>query len=261
MYDLPFQICEPLSNNAFSFDQRAAARTDTPQIHVPALIEAQIRADGSIAELQTGTETVFEDHDGDRLINSTGLRNFIKTTHPKSRAPIYIFDNHNHAFYFWHIERNAGTIPNNIELVHIDQHKDTRQPPRDLYPEESRDEKKLFKYTNEILNVGNFIPPAIKTGLISSVINVDSADTLDRIPQALDGARTANAEPKTINQQCFILDLDMDFFAPELDYIDNNKKIKIIRDLLPHAALITIATSPFFMDQQKAISLLRQLFS
>lgn len=46
-----------------------------------------------------------------------------------------------------------------------------------------------------------------------------------------------------------VLNLDIDIFAPELDYINPEKKIRIIRNLLKKCQLVTIATSPFFIDQ------------
>jgi hypothetical protein len=57
-----------------------------------------------------------------------------------------------------------------------------------------------------------------------------------------------------------ILNLDLDFFAPEMDFIDEEKKISLIRYLIPQVKCITIATSPFFIDQGLAIEKLRKIF-
>jgi hypothetical protein len=46
-----------------------------------------------------------------------------------------------------------------------------------------------------------------------------------------------------------ILNLDLDFFAPEMDFIDEEKKVRLIRNLLPKVKYVTIATSPYFIDQ------------
>jgi hypothetical protein len=46
-----------------------------------------------------------------------------------------------------------------------------------------------------------------------------------------------------------ILNLDLDIFAPELDHISAEKKVKIIKNLLKRAKYVTIATSPFFIEQ------------
>jgi hypothetical protein len=46
-----------------------------------------------------------------------------------------------------------------------------------------------------------------------------------------------------------ILNIDIDIFAPELDHIPEEKKIQIIKNLLKRVKYVTIATSPYFIDQ------------
>jgi hypothetical protein len=46
-----------------------------------------------------------------------------------------------------------------------------------------------------------------------------------------------------------ILNLDLDIFASELDHIPSEKKVKIIKNLLKRVKYVTIATSPFFIEQ------------
>ena len=46
-----------------------------------------------------------------------------------------------------------------------------------------------------------------------------------------------------------VLNLDIDIFAPELDHIPENKKLDIIRNLLKNVKYVTIATSPYFIEQ------------
>ena len=46
-----------------------------------------------------------------------------------------------------------------------------------------------------------------------------------------------------------VLNLDLDIFAPELDHIPEEKKISIIRNLLQRVKYVTIATSPYFIEQ------------
>lgn len=46
-----------------------------------------------------------------------------------------------------------------------------------------------------------------------------------------------------------VLNIDLDFFAPEMDFIPEEKKFKLIRKLLPKVQCVTIATSPYFIDQ------------
>lgn len=251
MYKSPFLITERVSNNAFAFDKR-----ENKQIYVPALKE------GTPYDVEIGNNIVFEDYDEEGNLKSCkGLESFIK--YSNNLVPVYIFDNHNHAFYFWHLEMANGNIKSGATLIHVDQHKDTRRPnyffPKtadnglnynpleiDIKRPSQTELELLFDYTNNVLNVGNFIPPAQKTGLIKNIINIDSKYSLERF--------------KTPATENIILDIDLDFFAPELDYIDNNKKIQLIRNLIPRAKIITVATSPFFIDQNLAIKWLRKIF-
>lgn len=57
-----------------------------------------------------------------------------------------------------------------------------------------------------------------------------------------------------------ILNLDLDIFSPELAHIDQEKIVKCIRNFIPRVRLITIATSPYFINQERAIQKLQYLF-
>ena len=238
LYQNPLIIDQPLSNNAFSYEKR-----ENKKITVPSL------TNGLLEDLKIGSDTVFEDFDENGNLKSCfGLQNFIRAE--LNGVPAIIFDNHNHAFYFWHESRGKGIIQDGTTLVHIDQHTDMRQPDSFLSPKDSQDLEKVFKYTNSVLNVGNFIIPAQKTGLINQVIQIRSETSLqDFNPKRL-------TDPNNI-----ILDLDLDLFAPELNYIDFNLAKKKILEITKQASLITIATSPFFIDQELAIKKLQALFT
>lgn len=58
------------------------------------------------------------------------------------------------------------------------------------------------------------------------------------------------------NHQANIVDIDVDFRDGRDDY---EADFEIIRNLIAHAKLVTIATSPHFFDQQKAIELIKRL--
>lgn len=57
-----------------------------------------------------------------------------------------------------------------------------------------------------------------------------------------------------------ILNLDLDFFSPELDYIPFKDKKNIILHFARQASLITVATSPFFINQVLSIEMLGKVF-
>ena len=127
-----------------------------------------------------------------------------------------IVDNHNHVFYFWYEARINKQINNGVTLVHIDQHKDIRKPKRRLVKTISDDSKKVFEYTNTVLNVGNYIPPAIEEGLISEVISITSENEI------------TNQNSQFTNSKSTIVNVDLDFWAPEMDYIDHQLKIDFL---------------------------------
>ena len=58
-----------------------------------------------------------------------------------------------------------------------------------------------------------------------------------------------------------ILNLDLDFFQPELDFISYDLKKKVVLDAAEKASIITIATSPFFIDQTLAIQVFKDIFT
>lgn len=243
MYNHSFYITDEVSNNAFHFDRKPHKK-----LFVPAL------RPGRVEDVKIGTEIVFEDFDDDDKLHSCiGLESFIKTT--MGTAAAYIFDNHNHAFAFWCMERNEGNIHDGALLIHIDQHKDTRIPPAFLSREDSMNPEKVFAYTNSVLNVGNFIPAAQHIGLVKEIIFLDSEYSLLALKEQLLLPENDGGIPS----KNLILDIDLDFFAPDSDYIGNDLKLQIIEKLVPMASVITFATSPYFIEQSRALRFLKQI--
>jgi hypothetical protein len=254
-------LTENCSNNALSFDRRMALNGGrSPQLFLPEL------KNGTTEDAVIGEEVVFEDFDDEDVLRSCkGLKCYVRTefvidsnefvsdtdSHESAdsilKIPVYIFDNHNHSFSFWNIEKINGGLHDGSLLIHVDQHKDTRTPPSFLSSEDAKDLRKVFDYTNSVLNVGNFIPAAQHTGLVKDIIFIDSERSIDEFDSSLMDGRD------------IILDIDLDFFVPELDYIGNDKKLSLIRKVLPFAKIITFATSPFFIDQKLALDWLGRI--
>jgi len=118
---------------------------------------------------------------------------------------------------------------------------------------ESFDIHKVFHYTNYVYNVGNYIIPAEKEGLIGTTVQIRSEHNL----LEYEAGKFQNFETKN---RSIILNLDLDFFEPELDFIDVALKKKVILDIAEKADTITVATSPFFIDQQRAIDYFKNIF-
>jgi len=180
-----------------------------------------------------------------------GLKNFLQIENTNS-SPIFIFDNHNHAIIF-----RYNIIYNNkiehAELIHIDQHSDCRENQNHLNfnPEENNLDK-IFKFWNEKCNVWNFIPPAIESWIIWDQIQIRSTTALKNLE---------------INKnQNFILDIDLDFCLSWTDKIKVNKEAinilqKKFNEFWKSALCTTIATSPYFLNQELAIQIIEKLLT
>lgn len=231
-YTKPFRLIGNRGNNAFAYDARGAQ----PTLFVPAIVE------GNLEDVSPGDEVVFADFDENgSLQECKGLAQFIRGSY--KGVPLIVMDNHNHAFYFWEEARALGQIQAGATLIHIDGHKDMREPP-ELYQGHTLED--AFRFTNDVLNVGNYIVPAVQNGTISEIQFVTSEAALE------DGSFFERTNK--------ILNLDLDYFAPELAYIDFKKAKQFILQHAQSAALITVCTSPFFIDQDLAIGRLLALF-
>ena len=142
---------------------------------------------------------------------------------------------------------------NNINLIHIDQHSDCRENKKHIELNLQKDEtKKVFKFCNEECNVWNFIPPFIECWLITKQFQIRSTSALKNF--------------NINNETNFILDIDLDFC---LDWVNREKINKECIELLhnkfhniwKHALWITIATSPYFLNQELAIKIVEELLS
>ncbi len=237
MYREWFYLTQSVWNNTFSYDNRK-----NKKLYIPSLIN------WSIDDIKLWDQVVFEDYDfDDKLSSCYGLKNFYKI--PWDWKDIYLFDNHNHAYYFWYLARAQWIIWDNNTLIHIDEHADTRDWGEYLLKPDSCDLKKVFQFTNFTLNVGNYIIPAQKEGIIADIIQVRNETNLkDYMDLRLDLAWD------------IVLNLDLDFFQPDLDFIDFNLKKKVVLDAAKKAKIITVATSPFFINQELAIEVFRGIF-
>lgn len=239
MYKKSFYITTPIWNNAFSFEER-----ENKKLYVPALIE-----NAGFEDIKLWKEIVFEDFDFDwKLSTNLGLNNFYEIEWEGKK--IYLFDNHNHALYFWYLARNKWRVGDDNLLYHIDEHSDMRDPWEYLLKPESEDLNKVFEYTNfSEVNVGNYIIPAQKEGIISEITQIRNEENL-----------LSYLENKKEEKDWIILNLDLDFFQPDLDFIDYELKKKVVLDIAKKASLITVATSPFFIDQSLALKVFKDLF-
>lgn len=226
-----FFIEEPVGNNIFSYEERS-----NKKIFVPKLIK------GTLEDVHLGEHIVFNeiDEDENKEIKAKGLENLVE--YRVDDKVVYIFDNHNHAFYFWMKSLKENLFTRGCKLVHVDQHKDMREPDNYDVDEENLDD--VFRYTNKVLNVGNFIKPALHKEIFSEVVIIDSSYGFDI---EIEGE--------------YVLDIDLDIFSKDMDYIPYDLRINKIKKLINNSKVITIASSPYFIEQDYAIKVLKELFN
>ncbi len=83
-------LTENTGNNAFAWEMRTERHKKSPTLIIPSII------DGTIEDIKIGTDIVFEETENKELRSCYGLENFVKIG-----ENIVVFDNHNHALYFW----------------------------------------------------------------------------------------------------------------------------------------------------------------
>jgi hypothetical protein len=249
MYKVWIYITDPIWNNEFSYQERIALWSidESPaslgKIFVPSLIQ------GNLDDLKEGSEIVFEEVVNNKLISCTWLKHFIKASlfakegEGDSWIPVYIVDNHNHALTFRNECRvNIGKSEHLI-VVHIDQHADTKENNEELKIE-NWEWNEIENFVNTKTNVGNFITAAINSWIIKKVIQI-------RTDYALQHLNLSISQPLNT-----IVDIDIDF---RVDKEVTQEDIDIIRRLIKQAKLVTIATSPYFIDQKRAIEIVKRI--
>ena len=283
-YNIPFQITENIGNNVFCFDKLKKTK-----IYVPSLITVNISDFKSDIEkyLKIWANPVFREKQESsksfssqkEIIEYKWLENFIQIewTH----QTIYIVDNHNHALYFRYKEYFAWNIQKWSELIHIDQHTDMNENKYNIStsldkvnfeerecalgykgrcPEDGgvckQEIENIFNFTNNNCNVWNFIKPAVEEWLVWKITQINTEYSLLTAAVPLfDGKRGGGDFIHTE-----ILDIDLDFRAPEMSIEKYQETINITKKLIQNSRVITIATSPYFLDQNLAIRIIQDLF-
>lgn len=243
MYNKWFFIESPVWNNEFSFDKR-----QNKKLFVPEIIEA--KSFGEIRFQDDLEKIAFEDFDFDnKLSTNYWLKNFYRFQ--MWWKEVVLFDNHNHAFYFWYEARSRKIIWDKNILIHIDQHADTRDNDKIISKSDSKSLEKVFDFTNFVLNVWDYIIPAQKEGIIENIVQIRNTKNLEDYLQNFSNIK---------NNSKIILNLDLDFFASELDFIDFELKKEVILDVFEKASYVTVCTSPFFVDQGLAVEKFKEIF-
>ena len=216
------RLTENIWNNQFCFNQ-----VKNPKIWIADTI------DWTANNLEIWENTVFREMKNWKVVDYRWLKNFIKLE--KNNQTIYIFDNHNHALKYRIDEFKEWNISFWFNLIHIDQHTDMNS---------SEFELDLSNPDLQVYNVWNFIQPAIQSWLIVQVEQINTEYKLLKYDM-----------PK----YDYILDIDLDFRAPEMSIEKYSDTIQKARTLISKSRVVTIATSPYFLEQNLAIKICKDL--
>jgi hypothetical protein len=238
---------------------------------------------GSLDDLRLGKHVAFQDLDysetpsptpdplqgekntppvSEKWIECVGLESAILCL--DFPIPIYVFDNHNHVFYAWVEALKMGWFEKGATLVHMDEHFDAGEallPPDPLTPLQGGTEtteqslEKIWRYTNEVLQIATYIKPALKLGMFSECIDYVESKHFEIPMRPPNPLERGNHLPS----QNVVINLDIDVFHADMSHISWDQKIEVLKQYLPQTKLITMATSPYFIDQEKAIQLVKRV--
>lgn len=209
-----------------------------------------------------------------------GLESYIRTTVPESETPVYIFDRHNHAYYGWCEAFAQGRIEKGATLVHIDAHSDAFVTKDTPPPYDSLEQSSAYA---KGLEIADFISPAMKKGLVNDFIWVTphsfSKDGmllqylkgkdkyLNKSEPQVDYLRidSSRLEAMTdflqrLSPKRVIVDIDLDYFVTKQGS-QLETDIEIMKKIIRLAGAVTVATSPGFIEGERAIELAKRILA
>lgn len=240
-----------------------------------------------IKPLRFGSVTELKLYGDARHTGLLGLNEYIRTTVLGTGTPVYIFDDHNHAAFAICEAHSEGRLFPSATMIHIDAHDDGTVSP--IVPN-TRGLPPLSEVANMVqyyTDIESFIDPIVNWGLVREVIWVDPewnnppifmpsqgrsiisgfADNQHQVNRI--SVRTTPMEIwdvgdleeiNPINPRQLIVDIDIDFFA---EIPENSTKergaLGMIKRLMQKATIVTVATSPGYINQERALSLVRRL--
>ena len=181
---------------------------------------------GGADDITFGDDIAFIDSSSG--VAERGLKNFIigHTTH--TGTPIFICDNHNYVLEAWQLLQVVQPT-----LVHIDQHRDDA-PAIQL---------EALYHTR----ICDYIDFAIKNNWIDEqIISIIEQNDLQQL--------------KSIPDHNKICNIDLDIFTPDCTILSLEDKVAAIIVAANNCSLITLATSPGFIAQPRAIKIAKLLW-
>lgn len=234
-YATAYLLTDPVGNNQFSF----WARSD----HWATLVVPKIQTIQNSSAITLGNEIVFADIDHLwKMQYCTWLSALYHLPHatPETR----VMDNHNHALYARVQHFNKNNTP--LVVLHIDAHADLSPSAIPFDYAQKNDPSYLWHFTNAVCTIASFIQPLLDVHIVNTCHQIRTSTVL------FERASHPPAVP-------YVLDLDLDFLALTHTAQDIDEIIHACQLLIHNATLCTIATSPFFLEQERALTLINRL--
>lgn len=207
-------------------------------------------------DLKFWKEIVFEDFDDWKLVREIWFKNHLWILDKKNFPPIFICDNHNHVLESWKFFKWERT-----QLIHIDQHPDFT------------DYKKPVKNFRRDLRICDYIKFAIdekwiNKNFISLCENIDfnkyfEENYFNNWKKFSDSEKIfSQFEKKFLKknwEEKIILNIDLDIFVDRQTMVNHEKIFEFIKFLKWKVDLISIASSPLFLEKEKVLPLIKKI--
>ena len=232
-------INQPVWNNELSYEKRKELWLKC-NLYIPAIKDIKhINLENLDKYLKIWNDIVFEEVLNNKLYSQKWLKYYLVGEYITNK--VCIFDNHNLAFYF--IWKYFLETWKKLDLIHIDQHSDMKEPY--FIPQKLNLLEEIEEYTFTWLNVWNYLIPLQKLWFVNNIKQCRTEYTL------------MNLTEKEVKNK--ILNIDLDFWADRMN--SGSESLQKVKKLIKKSSLVLIATSPYFMDQKKALELIYELFN
>ena len=231
-------INQPVWNNELSYEKRKELWLKC-NLYIPAIKDIKhINLENLDKYLKIWNDIVFEEVLNNKLYSQKWLKYYLVGEYITNK--VCIFDNHNLAFYF--IWKYFLETWKKLDLIHIDQHSDMKEPY--FIPQKLNLLEEIEEYTFTWLNVWNYLIPLQKLWFIGNIKQCRTEYTL------------MNLTEKEVENK--ILNIDLDFWVKEM--WSSYKSLEKVKQFILKSPLVLIATSPYFMNQKEALKIIYNLF-
>ena len=231
-------INQPVWNNELSYEKRKELWLKC-NLYIPAIKDIKhINLENLDKYLKIWNDIVFEEVLNNKLYSQKWLKYYLVGEYITNK--VCIFDNHNLAFYF--IWKYFLETWKKLDLIHIDQHSDMKEPY--FIPQKLNLLEEIEEYTFTWLNVWNYLIPLQKLWFVNNIKQCRTEYTL------------MNLTEKEVKNK--ILNIDLDFWADRMN--SGSESLQKVKKLIKKSSLVLIAISPYFMDQKKALKIIYNLF-